>query len=136
MLDEKNLKILVVDEFLVTRTILINQLRNLGFFKIVESEDGFSALARLKSALFDLVVSDLNMSDMSGLDLLKKIREDSDLKNLLSEGALNLDIVKGATFTRVTLNENGNSSELTVVGSPSLIESKIFTKKRRTLLKG
>ena len=57
------------------------------------------------------------------------LSEDSDLKNLLSEGALNLDIVKGATFTRVTLNENGNSSELTVVGSPSLIESKIFTKK-------
>ena len=82
MLNEKNLKILVVDEFLVTRTILINQLRNLGFFKIVESEDGFSALGRLKSALFDLVVTELSMSEMSGLDLIKKIRSDPELKHI------------------------------------------------------
>ena len=79
---EKDLKILVVDDFSVTRTILINQLSNLGYSNTVVSEDGFSALARLKSALFDLVVTDLNMSDMSGLDLLKKIRTDSELKHI------------------------------------------------------
>ena len=78
----KNLKILVVDDFSATRTILINQLSNLGYSNTVVSEDGFSALARLKSALFDLVVTDLNMSDMSGLDLLKKIRTDSELKHI------------------------------------------------------
>ena len=79
---EKNLKILVVDDFSATRTILINQLSNLGYSNTFVSEDGFSALARLKSALFDLVVTDLNMSDMSGLDLLKKIRTDSELKHI------------------------------------------------------
>ena len=79
---EKDLKILVVDDFSATRTILINQLSNLGYSNTVVSEDGFSALARLKSALFDLVVTDLNMSDMSGLDLLKKIRTDSELKHI------------------------------------------------------
>ena len=79
---EKNLKILVVDDFSATRTILINQLSILGYSNTVESEDGFSALARLKSALFDLVVTDLSMSDMSGLDLLKKIRSDSELKHI------------------------------------------------------
>ena len=79
---EKNLKILVVDDFSATRTILINQLINLGYSNTVVSEDGFSALARLKSALFDLVVTDLSMSDMSGLDLLKKIRTDSELKHI------------------------------------------------------
>ena len=79
---EKDLRILVVDDFSATRTILINQLSNLGYSNTVVSEDGFSALARLKSALFDLVVSDLNMSDMSGLDLLKKIRTDSELKHI------------------------------------------------------
>ena len=79
---KKDLKILVVDDFSATRTILINQLSNLGYSNMVVSEDGFSALARLKSALFDLVVTDLSMSDMSGLDLLKKIRTDSELKHI------------------------------------------------------
>ena len=79
---KKDLKILVVDDFSATRTILINLLSNLGYSNTVVSEDGFSALARLKSSLFDLVVTDLNMSDMSGLDLLKKIRTDSELKHI------------------------------------------------------
>ena len=78
----KDLKILVVDDFSATRTILINQLINLGYSNTVVSEDGFSALARLKSALFDLVVTDLSITDMSGLDLLKKIRTDSELKHI------------------------------------------------------
>ena len=79
---EKDLKILVVDDFSATRTIVINYLSKLGYSNMVEAEDGFSALARLKSALFDLVVTDWSMSDMSGLDLLKQIRADSDLKHI------------------------------------------------------
>ena len=79
---EKDLKILVVDDFSATRTIVINYLSKLGYKNTVEAEDGFSALARLKSALFDLVVTDWSMSDMSGLDLLKHIRADSDLKHI------------------------------------------------------
>ena len=79
---EKDLKILVVDDFSATRTIVINHLSKLGFSNTVQTDNGFSALARLKSALFDLVVTDWSMSDMSGLDLLKLIRADSDLKNI------------------------------------------------------
>ena len=79
---EKDLKILVVDDFSATRTIVINHLSKLGYCNTVEAENGFSALARLKSALFDLVVTDCSMSDMSGLDLLKLIRADSDLKHI------------------------------------------------------
>ena len=79
---EKDLKILVVDEFSVTRTIVINHLSKLGFSNTVVAEDGFSALTRLKSSLFDLVVTDCSISDMSGLDLLKQIRADSDLKHI------------------------------------------------------
>ena len=82
MLAEKDLKILVVDDFSATRTIVINHLSKLGYSNTVEAENGFSALARLKSALFDLVVTDCSMSDMSGLDLLKQIRADSDLKHI------------------------------------------------------
>ena len=79
---EKDLKILVVDDFSATRTIVINYLSKLCYKNTVEAEDGFSALARLKSALFDLVVTDWSMSDMSGLDLLKQMRADSDLKHI------------------------------------------------------
>ncbi len=79
---EKDLKILVVDDFSATRTIVINHLSKLGYSNTDEAENGFSALARLKSALFDLVVTDWSMSDMSGLDLLKQIRSDSDLKHI------------------------------------------------------
>jgi len=77
---EKDFKILVVDDFSATRTMIINHLSELGYSNTFEAEDGFSALARLKSCLFDLVVTDCIMSDMSGLDLLKQIRADSDLK--------------------------------------------------------
>ena len=79
---EKDLKILVVDDFSATRTIVINYLSKLGYKNTVEAEDGFSALARLKSALFDLVVTDWSMSDMSGLDLLKQMRADPDLRHI------------------------------------------------------
>ncbi len=79
---EKDLKILVVDDFSATRTIVINHLSKLGYSNTVEVENGFSALARLRSALFDLVVTDWSMSDMSGLDLLKLIRADSGLKHI------------------------------------------------------
>ena len=79
---EKDLKILVVDEFSVTRTIVINNLSKLGYSNTVVAEDGVSALTRLKSSLFDLVVTECSMSDMSGLDLLKQIRADSDLKHI------------------------------------------------------
>ena len=82
MPDEKDLKILVVDDFSATRTLVINHLSKLGYSNTVEAENGVSALARLKSALFDLVVTDCSMSDMSGLDLLKLIRADSDLKHI------------------------------------------------------
>ena len=82
MAAEKDLKILVVDDFSATRTIVINNLSELGYNNTVEAENGFSALARLKSSLFDLVVADCGMSDMSGLDLLKLIRADSDLKHI------------------------------------------------------
>ena len=79
---EKDLKILVVDDFSATRTIVINHLNKLGFSNTVQTENGISALSRLKSAFFDLVITDCSLSDMSGLDLLKQIRSDYDLKHI------------------------------------------------------
>ena len=54
---EKDIKILVVDEFSVTRTIVINHLSKLGFSNTFVAEDGFSALIRLKSSLFVLRIT-------------------------------------------------------------------------------
>ena len=82
MPDKEDLKILVVDGFSVTRTLVINHLRDLGYSNAVEAENGISALSRLKSAIIDLVVTDCSMTDMSGLDLLKLIRADSELKHI------------------------------------------------------
>ncbi len=82
MLPDKNLKILIVDDFSATRTIVINQLSKIGYSNCFEALDGSSALRRLRSAHFELVVIDWSVSDMSGLDLLKQIRADSDLKKI------------------------------------------------------
>tara|TARA_B100000029_G_scaffold352740_1_gene345344 strand:+ start:53 stop:433 length:381 start_codon:yes stop_codon:yes gene_type:complete len=82
MPDKEDLKILVVDDFSATRTLVINHLRDLGYSHAVEAENGISALSRLKSAIIDLVVTDCSMTDMSGLDLLKLIRADSELKHI------------------------------------------------------
>ena len=77
-----DMKILVVDDFAAARKIVINSLAQLGFNNADEADDGFSALVQLKSALFDLVVIDWKMSKMSGLELLKQIRADPNLKHI------------------------------------------------------
>ena len=79
---DTDMKILVVDDFAAARKIVINSLAQLGFNNAYEADDGFSALVRLKSALFDLVVIDWKMSKMSGMELLKQIRADPNLKHI------------------------------------------------------
>ena len=79
---ETDMKILVVDDFAAARKIVINSLAQLGFNNVYEADDGFSALVRLKSALFDLVVIDWKISKMSGMELLKQIRAEPNLKHI------------------------------------------------------
>ena len=79
---DTDMKILVVDDFAAARKIVINSLAQLGFNNADEADDGFSALVRLKSALYDLVVIDWKMSKMSGMELLKQIRADKNLKHI------------------------------------------------------
>ena len=76
MMDLK-MKILVVDDFATMRRIVKNILKQIGFSNIDEAEDGNNALAKLKQDKFDMVVSDWNMPNMTGLDLLKAIRADN-----------------------------------------------------------
>jgi two-component system chemotaxis response regulator CheY len=80
---DKNLKILVVDDFPTMRRIIRNLLKELGFENVDEAEDGAMALEKLRSATnFQFVVSDWNMPNVDGLDMLKQMRADAALKNL------------------------------------------------------
>lgn len=75
-------RFLVVDSFSATRRIVRRLLRDIGYDKIDEAEDGAVALSKLKTADFDVVVSEVNMPNMSGLELVRHIRADARLKRL------------------------------------------------------
>nr|WP_028670049.1 chemotaxis response regulator CheY [Saccharospirillum impatiens] len=77
----KNMKILVVDDFSTMRRIVKNLLRDLGFSNTHEADDGNTAWPMLQNGDFDFVVTDWNMPGMTGIDLLKKIRADERLKS-------------------------------------------------------
>lgn len=79
---DKNMKILVVDDFSTMRRIIKNLLRDLGFNNTQEADDGSTALPMLQKGDFDFVVTDWNMPGMQGIDLLKAIRADDNLKHI------------------------------------------------------
>jgi len=79
---QKAIKILVVDDFPTMRRIIKNLLKDLGFENVDEAEDGVMALEKLQHGNFDFVLSDWNMPNMDGLELLKTIRADEQLAEL------------------------------------------------------
>ncbi|NVK25994.1 MAG: chemotaxis response regulator CheY [Gammaproteobacteria bacterium] len=79
---DKNMKILVVDDFSTMRRIIKNLLRDLGFTNVQEADDGSTALPMLQNGDFDFVVTDWNMPGMQGIDLLREIRKDENLKHM------------------------------------------------------
>ncbi|MDF2177473.1 chemotaxis response regulator CheY [Aliiglaciecola sp. CAU 1673] len=79
---DKNMKILVVDDFSTMRRIIKNLLKDLGFTNVSEADDGSTALPMLQQGDFDFVVTDWNMPGMQGIDLLRAIRADDNLKHL------------------------------------------------------
>jgi len=79
---KKDMKILIVDDFSTMRRIVKNLLRDLGFNNTQEADDGLTALPMLKKGDFEFVVTDWNMPGMQGIDLLKHIRADDELKHL------------------------------------------------------
>ncbi|GIX36220.1 MAG: response regulator [Lysobacteraceae bacterium] len=78
----KNMRILIVDDFSTMRRIVKNLLNDLGFTNTAEAEDGNAALAALRSSKFDFVITDWNMPGMTGIELLKAIRADPALGKL------------------------------------------------------
>lgn len=77
---DKNMQILIVDDYNTMRRIVRNLLKQLGFEKADEAADGGEAFEKMKQKEYGLVVSDWNMVPMTGLELLKLVRADPNLK--------------------------------------------------------
>lgn len=78
----KNMRILVVDDFSTMRRIVKNLLTDLGFTNTAEAEDGGVAFTMLRQGGFDFVITDWNMPGVNGIELLRMIRADEKLKTL------------------------------------------------------
>src|SRR5450830_2053707 len=76
------LRFLVVDDFSTMRRIVRNLLKESGYTDGDEAEDGVVALQKLRNSNFDFVVSDINMPNMNGFQLLAEIKKDDKLKRL------------------------------------------------------
>ena len=79
---DKDIKILIVDDFSTMRRIIKNLLRDLGYNNTFEADDGATALPMLETGDFQFVITDWNMPIMQGIELLRKIRENPKLKSL------------------------------------------------------
>jgi two-component system chemotaxis response regulator CheY len=115
----KHLKILVVDDFSTMRRIIRNLLKEIGYEDIEEAEDGQQAFNKLKLTTFDFVVTDINMPNMNGFQLLAAIKKDPALAALpvlmVTAEARKEDIVAAAQggaagyivkpFTKATLED-------------------------------
>ncbi len=114
-----DMKFLVVDDFSTMRRIVRGLLKEIGYSNVEEAEDGVVALNMLQNGRFDFVVSDINMPNMNGFDLLKAIKADDKLKAIpvlmVTAEARKEDIVLAAQtgaagyivkpFTKATLEE-------------------------------
>jgi two-component system, chemotaxis family, chemotaxis protein CheY len=117
-----NLRFLIVDDFSTMRRIVRNLLKEVGYANADEAEDGAVALTKLRGGGFDFVVTDLNMPNMNGFELLYAIRADGALRTLpvllVTAEAKKEDIVTAAQagasgyivkpFTKATLEEKVN----------------------------
>ena len=114
-----DLRFLIVDDFSTMRRIVRNLLKESGYADAEEAEDGVAALNKLRNGRFDFVVSDINMPNMNGFELLTQIKADEKLKHLpvlmVTAEARKEDIVAAAQggaagyivkpFTKATLEE-------------------------------
>lgn len=119
MSNPTDLKFLIVDDFSTMRRIIRGLLKEMGCHHADEAEDGAIALNMLRAQKFDFVVSDINMPNMNGFELLKAIKADDGLKHLpvlmVTAEARKEDIVLAAQsgaagyivkpFTKATLEE-------------------------------
>lgn len=79
---DKDMPILIVDDYKTMLRIIRNLLKQLGFNNVDEATDGSSALQKMRDRAYSLVISDWNMEPMSGLQLLKEVRADQQLQQV------------------------------------------------------
>lgn len=77
---DKNMPILIVDDYKTMLRIIRNLLKQIGFDNVEEATDGTAALQKLREQKFELVISDWNMEPMTGIELLREVRADDNLK--------------------------------------------------------
>ena len=114
-----DMRFLIVDDFSTMRRIIRGLLKEIGYLNAEEAEDGVAALDTLRNAAFDFVISDINMPNMNGFELLAEIKKDETLRHLpvlmVTAEARKEDIVRAAQegaagyivkpFTKATLEE-------------------------------
>lgn len=79
---DKNIPILIVDDYKTMLRIVRNLLKQIGFTNVEEATDGSAALQKLRDGNFKLVISDWNMEPMSGIQLLREVRQDHKLQKI------------------------------------------------------
>lgn len=79
---DKNMPILIVDDYKTMLRIIRNLLKQIGFDNVEEATDGTQALQKLREKKFDLIISDWNMEPMTGIELLREVRDDDNLKKM------------------------------------------------------
>jgi two-component system, chemotaxis family, chemotaxis protein CheY len=79
MAADASMSILIVDDYNTMIRIIRNLLKQLGFNNVDEANDGTAALAKMREKQYGLVISDWNMTPMTGYDLLREIRADPSL---------------------------------------------------------
>lgn len=82
MTPDKNMNVLIVDDYKTMLRIIRNLLKQINFHNVEEATDGGEALAKLRAGNFGLVISDWNMQPMTGLQLLQEVRGDAKLRSL------------------------------------------------------
>ena len=114
-----DVRFLIVDDFSTMRRIVRNLLKELGHADADEAEDGSVALHKLRNGKFDMVITDINMPNMNGFELLTQIKSDDKLKHIpvlmVTAEARKEDIIAAAQggaagyivkpFTKATLEE-------------------------------
>ncbi|MBP6224865.1 MAG: chemotaxis response regulator CheY [Rhizobacter sp.] len=119
MSQQTDMKFLIVDDFSTMRRIVRGLLKEIGYNNAEEAEDGAVALGMLNNIKFDFIVSDINMPNMNGFELLSAVKKDASLKHIpvlmVTAEARKEDIVRAAQegaagyivkpFTKATLEE-------------------------------
>jgi two-component system chemotaxis response regulator CheY len=75
-------KILVVEDSAMTRSLIVSSLEEVGEFTIIEAANGFQALRKLPEVTPDLVITDINMPDINGLEVVRFVKQSENFKNI------------------------------------------------------